>query len=81
MSSVCIIFGIMSYYDYYWMPNPDLNYLSWSYGFAVLSAFFSFFAGIAQVAYTKHVRQMLRKPHQPMMMGNYPMNPVKDSAL
>ncbi|XP_061178578.1 uncharacterized protein LOC133187237 [Saccostrea echinata] len=30
-----------------WMPRPWLNYLSWSYGFFVLSGFFAVFAGIS----------------------------------
>lgn len=30
-----------------WMPRPWLNYLSWSYGFFVLSGFFAVFSGIS----------------------------------
>ncbi|XP_055998111.1 uncharacterized protein LOC125645447 [Ostrea edulis] len=33
--------------DSTWMPRPWLNYLSWSYGFFVLSGFFAVFSGIA----------------------------------
>ncbi|KAJ8322019.1 hypothetical protein KUTeg_000490 [Tegillarca granosa] len=37
-----------------WMPRPWLNYLSWSFGFNVLSGFFSFFGGVAAfIKYTE----------------------------
>ncbi|XP_067665560.1 uncharacterized protein [Haliotis asinina] len=41
-----IMFGIKADTDRQWLPHPDSNYLSWSFGFAVLSAFFALFAGM-----------------------------------
>ncbi|XP_046583898.1 uncharacterized protein LOC124291041 isoform X2 [Haliotis rubra] len=41
-----ILFGIKADTDRQWLPHPDSNYLSWSFGFAVLSAFFALFAGM-----------------------------------
>ncbi|CAH1776236.1 unnamed protein product [Owenia fusiformis] len=42
-----LVFGVMAKEDRTWMPRPELNYMSWSYGLAVLSAFFAFFSGLA----------------------------------
>ena len=50
MLIVVLLFGIAVKVDERsWMPDPYLNYLSWSYGLAVVSVFFSIFATIAQV--------------------------------
>jgi len=57
-----LVFGIMFYYDRSWMPNPILNYLSWSYGCAVVCTFFLIFASIAQVIYTRIEREDLKQP-------------------
>ena len=73
---VLILFGIEVYTDTLWMPNPDLNYLSWSYGLAVVSGFFSVFASIALVNYTLIIRQEFREP-----VGKMPPIGMKDSAL
>ncbi|KAI8776886.1 hypothetical protein BgiMline_035150 [Biomphalaria glabrata] len=40
------IFGIKADIDRQWLPNPDSNFLSWSFGFAALSGFFSIFAAM-----------------------------------
>ncbi|PVD31869.1 hypothetical protein C0Q70_07293 [Pomacea canaliculata] len=45
-----IIFAIKADTDRQWLPNPDSNYLSWSFGFCVLSGFFSLFAAICLLA-------------------------------
>lgn len=40
------IFGIKADVDRQWLPNPDSNFLSWSFGCAVLSGFFSIFSAM-----------------------------------
>ena len=72
MTMVIILFGVMAYYDPLWMPHPELNYLSWSYGLAVLTAFFNIFASIAQGVYTAIERQELREPPAQVMGGMMP---------
>jgi len=62
MVTTILIFGISFEFDRSWMPNPVLNYLSWSYGCAVVATFFFIFSSIAQVIYTKIERQELREP-------------------
>lgn len=44
------MFGIKADVDRQWLPNPDSNFLSWSFGFCVLSGFFSIFAGMCLLA-------------------------------
>ncbi|ESO85354.1 hypothetical protein LOTGIDRAFT_221390 [Lottia gigantea] len=45
--AICtIIFGVKAEVDRQWLPHPDSNFLSWSFGFAVLSGFFSLFGGM-----------------------------------
>ena len=41
-----IMFGVKADVDRQWLPNPDSNFLSWSFGFCILSGFFSIFAGM-----------------------------------
>ncbi|KAK7461543.1 hypothetical protein BaRGS_00038689 [Batillaria attramentaria] len=45
-----IMFGTKADIDRQWLPNPDSNFLSWSFGFCVLSGFFSIFAGMCLLA-------------------------------
>ncbi|RUS87750.1 hypothetical protein EGW08_004496 [Elysia chlorotica] len=40
------IFGIKADVDRQWIPNPDSNFLSWSFGCACLSGFFSVFSAL-----------------------------------
>lgn len=40
-----IVFGVMSE-DRQWMPRPDQNFLSWSFGICVMSGFFSLFGAM-----------------------------------
>lgn len=62
MSGVSILFGSAVYVDRVWMPRPDLNYLSWSYGLEVVGAFVLLFASIAILVFNRTVRQELREP-------------------
>ncbi|XP_076456745.1 uncharacterized protein LOC143291047 [Babylonia areolata] len=47
--SVCI-FGYEADVDRQWLPNPDSNFMSWSFGFCILSGFFCIFAGMCLLA-------------------------------
>ena len=49
MAITLLTFGVMFFEDRDWLPYPEFNYLSWSYGLAVTSCFFQIFACIAQV--------------------------------
>lgn len=42
---VALIFGIQTN-DRYWLPRPDLNFLSWGYGFLIITGIFGLAAGI-----------------------------------
>lgn len=68
MLSSVMVFGINAELDKNWMPFPKLNYLSWSYGLAILSCFFSIFGSIAQVTHVMILRQELREPPKNITM-------------
>lgn len=42
---VGVLFGVQVN-DRYWMPRPDQNYLSWGFGFLIISGIFTTFSGI-----------------------------------
>jgi len=62
MTSAVMVFGILAETDINWMPYPKFNYLSWSYGLAVVSAFFLIFASISLITHVMILRQDLREP-------------------
>ncbi|ELU13586.1 hypothetical protein CAPTEDRAFT_31263, partial [Capitella teleta] len=69
-SSTLILFGVAVYVDRMWMPEPHLNYMSWSYGLALLSTFFSIFSTIAHFAFRRIALKEFYEPpnlSQPMM--------------
>jgi hypothetical protein len=41
---VAVLFGVQMN-DRYWMPRPDQNFLSWGFGFLVISGIFSLISG------------------------------------
>ena len=43
-----IVYGYYSGYDEYWLPSPDSNHLSWSYGLCVGGGVFALVAGMFQ---------------------------------
>ena len=63
------MFGVAVHYDRYWMPYPDLNYLSWSYGLFIVSAFFSIFSIFASVPYCAIAKEELFEPPPPVRGG------------
>ena len=62
MISVTLVWALGWYFDKTWLPNPQFNYLYGSYGLAVISAFFSVFASLAEILYVMTVRQEMREP-------------------
>lgn len=43
-----IVYGYYAGYDEFWLPSPDSNQLSWSYGLAVGGGVFSIVAAMFQ---------------------------------
>ncbi|CAH1776238.1 unnamed protein product, partial [Owenia fusiformis] len=56
MLIACIVFGVGAN-DRAWMPRPDQNYFSWSFGFYIISMFFSVFAGPPILMHAMQVRR------------------------
>ena len=66
MTTSVIIFGTLATGDRTWMPRPDLNYLSWSFGLAVVSGFFAIFAtGALMIYYSWAKAEQKRVPQDP----------------
>ncbi|XP_041360687.1 uncharacterized protein LOC121376944 [Gigantopelta aegis] len=62
-TTICIIvFGLKTKVDRQWLPHPDSNFLSWSFGFAVLSAFFATFAAMCFTSETIRLIAEEKKP-------------------
>jgi len=57
-----VMFGLAFKYDWFWIPHPEINYPHFSYGLAIVSTFFSFFASIALREYRNIVRQEYHQP-------------------
>lgn len=57
-----VVFALMFKTDRNWIPNPNLNYLSWSYGMATVSVFFTGFASIGLFTLIGILRQEMREP-------------------
>jgi len=68
-----IMFGLAFKYDWFWLPNPEINYPHFSYGLAIVSAFFSFFSSLAHTQYRNIVRE---EYHQPALMSTAVPHPV-----
>lgn len=57
-----IMFGLAFKYDYFWLPNPELNYLHFSYGLCIVSTFFSIFSSMAHRVYRNIVWEEYHRP-------------------
>lgn len=57
-----IIFGIKKE-DRQWVPRPDQNYLSWAYGFFIISAFFTLFSAITLVMASRDFKKELKQDY------------------
>lgn len=65
MAFTTMLFACCFYWDKNWMPRKDLNYLSWSYGLALLSTFFNIFACIPIGIYNRITRTEYRYQQTP----------------
>jgi len=61
-SAAVIMFGLAFKFDYYWLPNHTINWMSFSYGLAIVSAFTSIFSSIAHAQYRRIVLQEYQQP-------------------
>ena len=57
-----VIFGVKKE-DREWMPRPDQNYLSWSYGFFIISGFFVLFAAALLLKAGRDARKSIREDY------------------
>lgn len=62
LAATAVVFVSCFFTDREWLPNPYLNYPSWSFGLFIMSAFFSVFAAIGHVTYIMIIRHQLRRP-------------------
>ncbi len=83
MVTVSLTWALGWYLDPMWLPNPQFNYLYGSYGLAVISAFFSVFATIAELTYVMIVRQEMREPPRsvPLSAVYVPASSKADSTF
>ena len=80
MSINMLVFAVCYRFDKYFMPIPFFNYLSWSYGLALLATFLQIFASVAQVAYVLIVRQEMREPPAPPTVPLAGLLPAKEGG-
>lgn len=76
---VAIVFGVQSN-DRYWLPRPDQNYLSWGFGFLIISAIMTLVSGICLfMEAQKTYRALLLKEDEYMKAtleaSTYPLQP------
>lgn len=70
------IFGLKSDVDRQWLPRPDQNFLSWSFGMAVVAAFFAIFSGMCLLIDSMRLSQQRRKQNAPPPFSGYKMKTV-----
>ena len=74
---VAILFGYQVN-DRYWLPRPDLNFLSWGFGFLIISTILALVAGICmfKAAWDTYKELLEREDihtQQAMEMSAYPL--------
>ena len=74
---VAIVFGVQCN-DRYWMPRPDQNFLSWGFGFLIISAIFALGSGVClfwegQKTYDALLRKEDEYTNAALEMSAYPM--------
>lgn len=69
MVGVTITFAVAFAADKFWLPNPFFNYLSWSYGLAVVSTFLSILTLICHITYTMIVHEEAKNPPPAVSMS------------
>lgn len=68
-----IIFGIKSDVDRTWLIRPDQNFLSWSFGLAVVAGFLAIFSGMCLLIDSLRLSQIRRKEKAPPAYAGYKM--------
>lgn len=71
-----IIFGVKSDTDRQWLSRPDQNYLSWSFGLAVVAGFLAIFSGMCLLVDSLRLSQIRRKTKAPPAYAGYKMSTV-----
>lgn len=71
-----IIFGVKSDIDRQWLSRPDQNYLSWSFGLAVVAGFLAIFSGMCLIVDSLRLAQIRRKAKAPPPYAGYKMSTV-----
>jgi hypothetical protein len=77
---VAIVFGVQCN-DRYWLPRPDQNFLSWGFGFLIISAIFTLVGGIClfmegQKTYDALLRKEDEYTKAALEMSTCPLEPV-----
>jgi len=67
------IFGIQSDIDRQWLPRPDQNFLSWSFGLGVAAGFLAIFSGMCLLIDSMRLRQVDRKRRAGPAFSGYKM--------
>lgn len=73
------VFGVMIGEDRTWMPRPDIDEPAWSFGLAVVSGFFAFFATIAMAVHTL-MRKWELLPHDDLNMSKRSISTLPSKA-
>jgi len=73
-----IIFGIESQ-DRFWMPRPDLSFLSWGFGFMIITGIMAVISGVcffyqAWIVYSELLRRENEFNKAALEMSGYPMS-------
>jgi len=74
---VAIVFGVQCN-DRYWLPRPDQNFLSWGFGFLIISAIFALASGVClfmegQKTYDALLRKEDEYTKAALEMSTYPL--------
>jgi len=74
---VAIVFGFQCN-DRWWLPRPDQNFLSWGFGFLIISAIFALASGIClfmegQKTYDSLLRKEDEYTKAALEMSTYPL--------
>lgn len=77
---VAVVFGVQSN-DRYWLPRPDQNYLSWGFGFLIISAIMTLVSGIclfmeAQKTYNALLEKEDEYTRAALEVSTYPLEPA-----
>lgn len=63
-AAVCIFFAVLVFgvmcWSRHWLLNPNFNYLSWSYAFAVVAGGIHAFAGLTLLHVSKYLNYLLK---------------------